>query len=395
MFDPYSREYVENPFPMYSRLRDEAPVWWNEDLKFWAISRYEDVYKAHRDARTFCSSGGVTIEGAEAGRPLLITKDQPEHGVAKGFVVKLFSRERMAALDTFIRNRAVELLEGLYDQHGADGEFDLVSEFSVKLPLDVISELLGIPEEHRQHIHHLCNTVMARGDDETAKNSEAASMELVMLYIQLAADRRADPRDDVISMLIAQTQEDAEGNTIQMSDQEIGIRFMELGFAGHETVAKAIPNGIMAFHHNPAEWQKLLGNPALVENAVHEVLRYDPPSHLQGRTATRDVELHGITIPAGDRVMLLTGSAVRDERAFADPDLFDISREMDQRTIYFGFGVHKCLGIHLAQRELAIVFEELASRFPAFACDPSRAERTLLTNVRGVSNLPTRLGEHA
>jgi len=395
MFDPYSREYVENPFPMYARLRDEAPVYWNEEHKFWAISRYEDVYKAHRDAKTFCSSGGVTIEGAEIGRPLLILKDQPEHGVAKGFVVKLFSRARMDALDTFIRNRAVELLEGLYEEHGPGGEFDLVSQFSVRLPLDVISELLGIPEKHREHIHHLCNKVLARGDQQILEEGARASMELVGLYITLAAERRANPRDDVISMLIAEEQEDADGNLVQMSDQEIGIRFMELGFAGHETVAKAIPNGAIAFHHFPDEWQKLLANPQLVENAIHENLRYDPPSHLQGRTATRDVELHGKTIAKGDRVMLLTGAAVHDPRQFENPERFDISREIDPRSIYFGFGVHKCLGIHLAQRELTIVFEELTRRFPEFTCDPSRAERALLSNVRGVSNLPAKLGKHA
>jgi len=393
VFDPYSREFVENPFPMYARLRNEAPVYRNEEHGFWAISRYEDVYKAHRDAKIFCSSGGVTIEGVEKGRPLLILKDQPEHGVAKGFVTKLFSRARMEALDIFIQNRVTELLDGLYEEYGPDREFDMVSQFSVLLPLDVISELLGIPEKDRQKVHHLANTVLARGSAEALEQSAQASIEVTTYFIGLSGERRANPKDDVISMLIAETQEDADGNVIQMSDMEIGIRFMELALAGHETVAKAIPNGAMAFHNFPDEWQKLLDDPTLVERAIHEILRYDPPSHLQGRTATQDVELHGVTIPAGDRVMLLTGAAVRDPRQFDEPDVFDISRDTDPRSVYFGFGVHKCLGIHLAQRELTIVFEELSRRFPNMSVDPSRAKRAALTNVRGVKNLPMKLGQ--
>lgn len=395
MFDPYSREFVENPFPMYARLRDEAPVYRNEEHGFWAISRYEDVYKAHRNARIFCSSGGVTIEGVEKGRPLLILKDQPEHGVAKGFVTKLFSRARMEALDIFIRNRVTELLDGLYESYGPDGEFDMVSEFSVLLPLDVISELLGIPQKDRQTVHHLANAVLARGGPDVMEQAAQASIEVTTYFIRLAGERRADPKDDVISMLIAETQQDEEGNVIQMSDMEIGIRFMELAMAGHETVAKAIPNGAMAFQNFPEEWKKLVADGSLVDKAIHEILRFDPPSHLQGRTATQDVEMHGVTIAAGDRVMLLTGAAVRDPRQFEAPDTFDISRETDPRSVYFGFGVHKCLGIHLAQRELTIVFEELSRRFPKLSVDPSRAKRATLTNVRGVKNLPTKLGEQA
>ncbi|MDG6079888.1 cytochrome P450 [Erythrobacter litoralis] len=395
MFDPYSREYAEDPYSVYARLREEAPVFHNTEMNFWALSRYEDVVAAHRDARTFCSSGGVTIEGLEAGRPLLILKDQPEHGIAKGFVVKMFSRARMEALDTFIRKRAVELLEALYEEHGASGECDLVSQFSVRLPLDVISELLGIPVEHRERIHHLCNRVVARGEGTSPEDAMMASMELTGLYIGLAAERRANPTDDVISMLIADEQVAEDGNIVTMSDEVIGVRFMELGFAGHETLAKAIPNGLMAFHHFPGQWKALVAEPSLMDRAIHEILRYDPPSHLQGRTTTRKVEMHGVTIPKGERVMLLTGSAVRDPDAFDAPESFDVTRLTDPRSVYFGFGVHKCLGIHLAQRELTIVFEELTRRFPKFSCDPSRAERAVMSNVRGVKNLPSKLGAHA
>ena len=394
-FDPYSREYNDDPYALYERLREEAPIYYNERMKFWALSRYADVVEAHKDAKTYSSAGGTTLEGHEAAMPLLIVKDQPEHGWAKALVAKLFSRQRMEALDIFIRQRATELLDGIWERHGATGEFDLVAEYSVRLPLDVISELLGIPEENRADVHHYSNLVVQRGESRDEAASAQASMNLIGLYMKLATERRANPRDDIISTIIAERTTDEDGNIHEMSDQEIAVRFMEMGFAGHETVAKAIPNGAMAFTAHPDQWAMLRDDPSLVPQAVEEILRHQPPSQLQGRTTTRDVQLHGRTIPAGERVMLITGSAVRDPRAFDRPDEFDITRKTDQRSIYFGFGVHKCLGIHLARRELAITFEELARRFPDFSVDASRATRAILSNVRGVASLPAVLGKPA
>jgi cytochrome P450 len=394
-FDPYGAEYTKDPYPFYARLRDEAPVYHNEARNFWALSRYHDIVAAHADDRIFCSSGGVTIEGHEAALPLLIVQDRPAHGWAKGLVVKMFSRPRMAALDIFIRERAVSLIESLYEKYGPDGEFDMVSEFSVQLPLFVIGELLGIPEELREEIHHLSNKAVSRGADADQSKSLEGQGKMLEIYLELAKDRRANPRDDVVSMLIAEEVEDEQGVKHSMSDIEIAVRFLEMGFAGHETVAKAIPNGAMSFHNNPDQWVSLQQDPLQMEAAVDEILRYEPPSQLQGRTTTRDVELHGVVIPAGQRVMLLTGSATRDPRAFPDPDRFDISRKIDPRSIQFGYGVHKCLGIHLARRELTIAFEELLQRVPQFSVEPARATRAVMTNVRGVGFLPMRLGARA
>lgn len=395
VFDPYAWDFAVDPYPIYARLRDEWPVAHNPAMKFWALSRYDDVLMAHRDAATFSSASGVSIEGAEAALPFLIVKDQPEHNWAKGLVVKMFSRPRMAALDIFIRKRAIELLEELYERHGPDGEFNLVSEFSVELPLNVISELLGIPADLRDEVHHLSNEVVYRGADQKEGAAEIALARMIELYTTLAAERRANPREDIISMLIDERVVDDQGVEHGMTDFEIGVRFSEMGFAGHETVAKAIPNGAMAFHHFPDERRKLADGAIGMAAVADEILRFDPPSQLQGRTTTRDVTLHGVTIPAGERVMLLTGSATRDPRAFADPDRFDISRETDPRSIFFGFGVHKCLGIHLARQEVMIATEELFSRFPDHEVDPARATRAVMSNVRGVASLPMRLGRHA
>lgn len=394
-FDPYSRDFIADPYPLYARLRDEAPVYHNADMKFWALSRYDDVVSAHKDSNLFSSAGGVTIEGTEAAMPLLIVKDQPDHGWAKSLVVKMFSRPRMAALELFIRQRAGELIDEAYEKYGATSEFNFVSEFTVKLPLSVISELLGIPEELRDEIHQLSNTIIYRGEDRDPAAAEAATRRMIGLYMGLAAGRRANPRDDVITMLINEEATDEQGVKHRMSDQEIAVRFLEMGFAGHETVAKAIPNGAMAFHAFPDQRRKLAADRSLLASAVDEILRYDPPSQLQGRTTTREVTLHGKTIPAGQKVMLLTGSATRDPRAFENADQLDIARPLDMRSIFFGFGVHKCLGIHLARQEIAIAFDELLSRFPQYEVDPGRTTRAIMSNVRGVGSLPITLGPRA
>ena len=395
-FNPYDREYGINPYTLYARLRDEAPVYHNPEMNFWALSRFEDVLNGHRDAKLFSSTGGVTIEGTEKAMPFLIVKDQPEHTWAKALVVKMFSRHRMMALDAFMRTKAAELLETAYEKHGPDGEFDFVKEFSVQLPLSVISELLGIPEELRAEIHQLSNVTIARGSDMDQNAAAMATMRTMEIYMGLAADRRANPRDDVVSMLIAEEVKDESGGTHHMEDHEIAARFLEMGFAGHETVAKAIPNGAMAFHHFPEEKQRLLNDRSLLKNAVDEILRYDPPSQLQGRTTSTDVTLHGVTIPEGEKVMLVTGAATRDPRQFERADVFDITRPVsDYLSVFFGFGVHKCLGIHLARQEIGVAFDELLNRFPNYDVDPARATRAVLSNVRGVASLPIRLGRHA
>jgi cytochrome P450 len=215
------------------------------------------------------------------------------------------------------------------------------------------------------------------------------------VYLRLIRERRANPRDDVITLLMNTEVEDDSGVKRKLTDEELAVRFMELATAGHETVAKAIPNGAMAMTRFPTERAKLLADRNLVSNAVEEILRFDPPSQLQGRTTTRDVELHGVTIPKGVKVMLLTGAATRDERRFENPDVFDVSRDNDVVAIYFGYGIHRCLGIHLARLEIRVAFEELLGRFPDFRVDLDRSTRKVLSNVRGADTLPAELGRAA
>lgn len=385
-YDPYDRSTAEDPYPIYKRLRDEAPVYHSEERNFWALSRYDDVVAAHRDNTTFSSAGGVTIEGIDAGMPLLIVKDQPEHRWHKVLITKVFTVKRMMDLEPFTRNLVSRLLDELEDRT----EFDFVQDFALQVPLQVISELIGIPPEYRLPIHEMTNKAIARDDGFSAETHEE-SAKRHMIYLNLVRERREHPRDDPITHLIQSEVLDDDGNMRQLDDNEMAIRFSEIASAGHETVAKAIPNGAVAFQLNPSQRQALIANAGLTESAAEEILRFDPPSQLQGRTTTRDVSLHGRTIPAGSKTMLITGAAMRDERHFERPDEFDIGRKPSGESIYFGLGIHRCLGIHLARIELRVVFEELFRRFPNFQVDPSRAVRPVLSNVRGLRSLPATL----
>jgi cytochrome P450 len=383
IFDPYSREYFADPYTLYKRLRDDAPVYHNPERKFWALSRFEDVYAAHKDVARFLSSGGVTIEGQEAGAPLLIVKDGAEHVWHKSLVTKVFTPNRMAALEPYIRQRTRELLEAA----ARKPEFDFVKEFSVVLPLDVISQLLDIPAEAREEYHDCVNATLSRGAGVDQSQVMAAQQRVIEMFMRLVRERRAKPRQDVMTLLMDTEVKDESGAKRKLDDLELAFRFNEMGAAGHETAAKAIANGAMAFCRFPDQRALLRQERSLLPKAVHEILRLEPPSQQQGRTTSTDVTLHGVTIPKGQKVMLLTGSACRDERVFPDPDRFDITREPDKRSIYFGFGVHKCLGIHLATLEITVAFDELFASYPDFEVYPDSAEYPILTNVRGPDTL--------
>jgi cytochrome P450 len=390
-FDPYSQSFADDPYPVYKRLRDEAPVYHHEALKFYAISRYADVVDAHADFATYSSTGGVTIEDMGP-TPLLITKDPPEHRWHKTLVTKVFSASRMLALGPFIQDLVTRLL----DEAAEKDEFDFVQDFALEIPLEVISELIGIPKEMRRPFHELSNQMLARGEGKTDMEKTMAIVgQQVQMFTGLVQERRLNPREDPISHLIAAEVPDENGEKHRLNDFEMAFRFIELATAGHETVAKAIPNGATAFHRFPGERKKVTDNPGIMQSVVEEILRFDPPSQLQGRTTTRDVTLHGVTIPAGTRTMLLTGAATRDERKFENPDMFDVTRDAPLDAIFFGWGIHRCLGIHLARLEIRTAFQELFKRFPNFEVDPSRATRSVLSNVRGVNTLPARLGKAA
>jgi cytochrome P450 len=388
-YDPYDYETFCDPYPIFARLREEAPVYHNEKLDFWLLTRHADVLAAHNDFERFSSSEGPTIERLplEARQALLIAKDPPEHRWHRKVIGKVFTPRRINALEPYIRQRCRDLL----DRFQGEPEFDVAEQFALQLPLNVISELLSIPHSLRDEIHSLADLTLARTDDPgLAEKQMEAQIRIFEIFYNLVVERESMPGDDIISVIMnTEVDDDDTGTkTRRLEAAEVAMRFQEVAFAGHETVAKGIPNGTIALTKFPDQRRLLAADLSRSGATADEVLRYDPPSQLQGRVSTQDITLHGFTIPSGARVMLATAAAMRDPEAYPDPDRFDIERVPDPSTIYFGFGVHRCIGAHLARLEMRVAFEELVTRFPDFAVDESRAVRHVSSNVRGVAHLP-------
>jgi cytochrome P450 len=383
VYNPFTWDIQHNPFPTYRRLRDEAPVYHNPEVGFYALSRYEDILRAHLEPLTYISSMGNTLETTGSGE-VLVTIDPPDHDWHRNIVSRLFTPRQTARLESFVRQTAADLL----DRYRTGGRFDVVEDFSISLPLRVISHLLGVPEGMRPDVHALADRLFTREDESGAVSADAASAmaELTRILTALVMDRRSHMGDDVVSLMIGAEVPDGDG-TRRLTDREVSIRTLELAFAGHETVARLIANGIVALSWWPEQRAELVADPSLIPVAVEEMLRWDPPSHYQGRWTARDVELHHTTIPKDSRVILLTGSAGHDERVYPDPEVFDFRRK-GERPVYFGFGPHFCLGAALARLEARVAFEEFLARFPYFDLDEAGIVRMRSSNVRGLARLP-------
>jgi cytochrome P450 len=381
----------EDPYPTYRWLRDEAPVYHNDKLDIWALSRYDDVLQGHLDPATFVSSQGTTIEGLDRGVDTLITSDPPRHTWHRKLIARVFTARRMSALEDHIADVAGRLLETAA-QKSRDGRFDLIADFSARLPLEVVSELLGIPHEVRDEVHRLSNQVLARdtaNEDAAVMPDEAivAFIDYIQLLKDIVVKRREEPADDVFSMLIQTPAVDDDGNEVYLTDDQLAGRFIELAVAGHETVMKLIGSGVIALAQHPDQRRDLINDPGLLPGAVEEMVRYEPPSHFQGRKTSRDVEIHGTLIPADSWVLLVTAAATHDDREYEDPERFDIYRSIP-RQLGFGFGVHLCLGAPLARLESRVAFRELLRRYPDYEVDVAGAERAYSSNVHGYKHLP-------
>ena len=388
-YNPFARDVQTNPYPTYRWMRDEAPVYHNADLGFYALSRWDDVLAAHVDATTFISKHGPTIEKMPAGTSVLIATDDPDHQWQRKMVSRLFTPRAIADLEANVRAIAA----GVLDDARERGELDVVPEFSAHLPMMVIAEMLGVPMELRPELRRLSDRMLDRSDcDERGNVGDEANQargEIVGVLAGVIDDKVRNPGDDIASMLLHTTMTDAEGREHRLTQQQVVTRVLELVAAGHETTAKLVANGVVALAWYPDQRRDLVADPSLIPNAVEEMLRWDPPSHYQGRWVERDVTLHGVTIPAESRVILITGAANHDEREFAEPELFDVHREIE-RHVGFGFGIHLCVGAALARLETRIAFEELLARYPEYEL-MRPMKRAYSSNVRGLSNLPIAL----
>jgi cytochrome P450 len=388
-YNPFARDIQTNPYPIYQWLRDEAPVYHNEEIGFWALSRFDDVLNAHLDPARFISGHGVTIEGYDRGNDVLISRDEPSHTWHRKLVSRLFTPRAISELEPKVRAIAAGVLDGARDA----GEIDIVSEFSTHLPMMVIAEMLGLPMETREQLRHYSDAVLDRTDADDQGNITDATQEAMVgvmtLLMQIVDEKSRNLGDDIASLLLTTRVRDDDGNEVALTHEQVAYRLLELTIAGHETTAKLIANGVVALEWYPDQRAELVADPSLIPNAVEEMLRWDPPSHYQGRWVEQDVTLHGVTIPADSRVVLITGAANHDERVFDDPEYFDIHREIE-RHVGFGFGIHLCVGAALARLETRIAFEELLARYPNYELRQPM-KRAYSSNVRGLSNLPLAL----
>jgi cytochrome P450 len=384
-YNPYAYETHEDPFPVYRRLRDEAPVYRNDAIGFFALSRHADVLAAMKDFERYSSADGVSLEpqasrgGADAVMSFL-AMDPPRHTRMRALVSRGFTPRRVAALEPRIRELALHYLAPFAER----GACDFIRDFAARLPMDVVSEMLGVPAADRDGLRAWADTVVHR--EEGVVGVPAAGMQaagnLLRYFVALVAERRRAPRDDLTGALIA-----AEIDGDRLSDREIvGFLFLMI-IAGNETTTKLLGNALYWLWRNPAERERVRSDPGLIPRWVEETLRYDNSTQALARTLTRDTELHGEKLRAGERGFLLVGSANRDERAFEDPDRFDVLRNTSA-SLAFGHGTHFCLGAALARLEARVALEEVWRRMPSYEIDPARLVRVHSINVRGFASMP-------
>ena len=388
LYDPSSYALHEDPFPVYRRMQADAPLYRNADIGFWALTRFDDVLAGLSDPGRFSSAQGTLIEQIQSAQPapaMMIFTDPPRHDELRKLVSRAFTPRRVAELERDVRAMCEAWLDPLVDAGGGE----IVRDLAGKLPMAVIAALLGAPAEDNARLKHLSDRLLHREDGSVAKPEDAAAAgaELWAYFSELAAARRAEPSDDMLTALVEAEVVAADGARRRLTEDEIVMFCLLLGVAGNETTAKMIATGTVVLADFPDERARLVDDPTLWPGAVEELLRFDPPSHYQGRVTTQSVQWYGETIPRGSVVLFVNGAANRDPRAFTDPDRFVADRRIE-RHLAFGHGVHYCLGAHLARLETRIALDALVRRFPHYEIDRAGVERFHSSNIRGLSRVP-------
>jgi hypothetical protein len=386
-FSPYAYEFHEDPFPIYQQLRDEAPVYHDPDAGFWALSRYADVLAAFKDPKRFSNSHGVSIEPTARGKNArygssFLATDPPEHTRFRSLVARGFTPRRVAALESRIREITTLHLDALV----GSGSFDVIADFAGKLPMDVISEMMGVPPADRAELRSWADTMVHReeGVFDVPPEGADAFMKIRRYFVDAIAERRARPGDDLLSALIGL------GNDELLDDNGL-LAFCNLMItAGNETTTKLLGNGLYWLWRHPEQRALVTADASLIPQWIEETLRYDNSTQALMRTTLEEVEIGGSVIPANEYVLLLVGSANRDPEVFERPDEFDIRRDTSS-MLSFGKGTHFCMGASLARLEARVAFEEWWKRFPDYEVQPEGCERVHSVNVRGFAALPVKV----
>jgi cytochrome P450 len=386
LLDPYDYDFHEDPYPYYKRLRDEAPLYHNEELKFWALSRHTDVVQGFRNSTSLSNKHGVSLDpisrNDEAHRVMsFLALDDPGHLRLRTLVSKGFTPRRIRELEGRVTEIAVQHLDAALQSTS----FDYVDDFAGKLPMDVISELMGVPDEDRVRIRALADGVMHRDDGVSDVPAEAiqASGELLVYYAEMVRQRRKQPSDDLTSALV-----EAEIDGDRLTDEEIMAFLFLMVVAGNETTTKLLANAAYWGFKNPDQLAPVFDDRSLVKPWVEETLRYDTSSQILARAVSADMTLYDTMIPVGDVLLLLPGSGNRDDRVFEDPDAYCIDREIGSKLLSFGSGAHFCLGAHLARMEAQVALTEFFKRVSGYEVDEAKSVRVHSSSVRGFAHLP-------
>ena len=392
VFDPFSDEYYNDPYDIYLRMQDEAPVYYNEEHDFYALTRHEDVAAALKDHETYSSSKGCDLSMIRSGENVvksIIFMDPPEHRYMRSLVNKAFTPRAIQS-----QRQTVEALIDRYLSKVDPDNFDVVADFSGPFPVEVITRMAGVPEEYRQKVREWIDISLTRepGNIGYTEAGMAAAIESGTYYYQLAQERRANPQDDMISRLIAAEVPDDHGGTRKLDDIEIAGFTSLRGGAGAETVTKLVGSAVVTFARHPEQWQKLRNDRSLLPGAVEEMLRFDGPVHYNVRFTLREATLHGVTIPAGKPVFLMKAAANRDPRAFTNAGVFDIERDRTEaQNLGFGYGIHSCLGAALARMETTIAMDRLLDFMPSYEVQWDGLERVHMQNVAGYHHVPVKV----
>lgn len=396
VFDPFSADFYADPHACYPRLRAEAPVYYNATYEFYALNRHADVAAGLKDFATYSSAYGVDLgmvrRGEKVPAKMIISIDPPEHRAMRSLVNKVFTPRAIEALRDMVTETVDRFLAAAVD--GERSEFDVVQDFSVYFPVDVITQMLGVPEPLRQQVRLWIDESLHRepGQIDMSEAGMQAMAQTWMMYYQLIQDRREAAGDDMISALIAAEVQREDGTVDRLRDSEIAGFATLLGGAGAETVTKLIGSAAVTFARHPQQWQQLLDDRSKVGAAIEELLRYDAPVQYNVRRSNTDVTLHGVTIPAGAPVFLLGASANRDPDAWTAPDVFDINRDRSEaQNLAFGYGIHSCLGAALARLEGAIALDRLLDLMPRYEVRWDDCRRVSMQNVSGWSHVPVRI----
>jgi cytochrome P450 len=390
-YDPFDFEIDKRAHDVWRRMRDEAPLYRNDEHDFYALTRYDDVLECLLDTDTYASRFGTTLDMMtedEVAMPLFIFRDPPEHTLLRKLVSRAFTPRRIEGLEARIGRVCDSLLDPLEGQ----STFDFVERFSSLLPPTVILALLGFPEGLETQMRASVDNSLAIDEDATVGSRRLVEGEnlgnaVYELIPELCAERRADPRDDLLTTLATHERELLDGTSRPLTDDEIMGYVALIGGAGSETVARMLGFASVLLARHPEQRRELRDDPSLIPNAVEEILRYEAPSPVQGRRVLRDVEFHGRTVPAGSNLLLVNGSGNRDERHFPDADRFDIHRTID-RHLSFGYGAHFCIGAALARLEGRIGLEQMVRRFGDWEVDEDGIDWVHTSTVRGYKAVP-------